>query len=238
MGKPSLPKKAPVFFFFTFTGIFLSLLLMVANAQGATKPQMLITWQAHGSYVPPSYHGKALPNWASQITASLLLLSGNLAANLQNQTIYWYADDTLIGGGQGMQTISFVPAGGAPNLVALKAELPDYPGGLLVHTIQIPIVQPKAVIEAGHPSEQFGNPAIVLQGTPYFFGISDPASLSFVWSVNGTAPATAINPQVLQLNLGSNIPSGSTFVTALTITDPQARISGTDSTNIIYVKQL
>ena len=203
-----------------------------------SQPQVLVTWQAPESYIPPGYHDKALPGWASPITASVTLISGGKPVDLRNHTIYWYTDDTLISGGQGIQAVSFVPAGGAPNLVALKVQIPNYPGGFIIHTIQIPVVQVKAVIEANHPSAQLQNSSLAIQGTPYFFAVTDPSSLSYSWSVNGTSPATAISPQTLDLNLGPMVPSGSTFATSLTIADPHAKISATDSINLTYSKPL
>jgi hypothetical protein len=231
------PKKIFVSLTLFGAAVFLVILPLV-SVHAASQPQMLITWQAHGSYVPPEYQGKALPNWMSQITASLIVISGGKSVNLQGQTIYWYANDTLIGGGQGMQAISFLPAGGAPNLVALKAELPDYVGGLLIHTVQIPIVQPKAVIEANHPAAQFGNSSLALRGTPYFFNVSDPSSLSYSWSVNGASPAAAIDPQTLILSVNPSTPQGSTFATTLSITDPNQKTGASDAVSLTYVKSL
>ena len=80
----------------------------IAHAQSAT-PQMVVTWQAYGSYVPPAYGGKALPNQESRLTASLELLSNGKLVDLSGQTIYWYLDDTLIDSGVGHQYIVFSP---------------------------------------------------------------------------------------------------------------------------------
>jgi hypothetical protein len=209
------------------------------NAQTANQPQILITWQAQGSYVPSGYHDKALPNWASPVTASVVLIADGRLVNLQNKTIYWYVNDQLIGGGQDIQSVSFVPPGGAPDLVALKVELPQYNNeGLLLHTVQIPVIQPKAVIEANHPTQQFGNNSLALQGTPYFFSITDPSSLSYAWSVNGVSPTAATDPQTLILNVNPSTSPGSVFATALSITDPNQRISASDAVSLTYIKQL
>ncbi len=212
-------------------------LFQTTHAQTAAQPQFWITWTAHESYVPPGYVGKALPNQASRITASLALISASgQQLNLNNQTIYWYLNDTLIGGGTGVQTISFTPFGGAPNFMTLKVELLSYNGNLLLHSIQIPLIQPKAVIEAQHVNGQFSTNLLTLVGTPYYFNVSDPSALSYQWSVNGQAPATAENPQILQINLDSGTPSGLSFAVALTITNPADSMSAADSTNLTYVK--
>lgn len=208
------------------------------NAQSAT-PQMVVTWQAYGSYIPPKYMGKALPNQESQLTASLTLLStGGKLIDLSGQTIYWYLNNTLIGGGVGKQYIVFPSIGTAPAFLTLKVELPNYNGNLLLHQIQIPLISPKAVIESPHPSGQLSGNPLILQGTPYFFYTSDPGALSYSWSVNGQSSAAAENPQTLQINLDPSTPSGSSLNVSLTITNPNDAMSGNDSTNVVYVKQL
>jgi hypothetical protein len=214
----------------------IALLFSETHAQTAAQPQFMMTWTAHGSYVPPGYAGKALPNQESKITASLALIANGQQLNLKNKTIYWYLNDTLIGGGVGIQNVSFAPFGGAPNFMTLKVELPNYNGNLLLHAIQIPLIQPKAIIETQHVNGKFSVNPLVLIGTPYYFNISDPSALSYQWLVDGQAPATAENPQILQINLNSGTQSGSTFTTSLTITNPTDSMSAADSANLMYVK--
>lgn len=210
---------------------------MAAHAQSIT-PQMVVTWQAYGSDVPPQYNDKALPNQESELTASLALVANGKLVDLSNQVIYWYLNETLIDSGVGKQYIVFNPFGSAPAFLVLRAELPNYNGATLLHDINIPLISPKAVIEAPHPGGQFfGNP-IVLQGTPYFFYTSDPGALSYSWSVNGQTSAAAENPQILQMNVDPTTPAGSSFSVGLTITDPNSSVSSNDLTNVIYMKQL
>jgi hypothetical protein len=222
----------------TIVGIFgmTSFTALKANAQ--TASQMVITWRAYGSYVPPAYTGKAIPNQESQLTATLTLVANGKSTNLSGQTIYWYLNDTLIGGGVGKNYIVFSPFGTAPAYLTLRAEIPNYNGTTLMHDIQIPLFSPKAVIEASHPSEQLANNPVTLQATPYFFYTSDPSSLSYVWSVNGQTPSAAENPETLQISIDPSTPSGSSFGTSLTITNPNDHVSADDSTNIVYVKSL
>lgn len=233
MPSSGILKKAAV----VFALLAAAVLFQKTHAQTAASPQFLMTWQARGSYVPPGYVGKALPNQESRITASLALVSpAGAQLNLQNKTIYWYLNDTLIGGGVGVQTISFSPFGGAPNFMTLKAELPNYNGNLLLHAIQIPLMQPKAVIEAQHVNGQFSANPLTLVGTPYYFNVSDPSALSYQWSVNGLAPTTAENPQTLQINLDASTPSGSAFAISLAVTNAADSMSAADSVNLTYIK--
>lgn len=209
------------------------------NAQTAA-PQMVITWRAYGSYAPPKYPDKVLPNQESQIAASLELLLNGKPVDISQQTIYWYLDDTLLASAVGKQYIIFSPFGTPPSYLTLEAELPNYSynGNSLIHQIQIPLISPRVVIEAPHPAGQFSGNPITLQGTPYFFYASDAGALSYVWSVNGQTSTVAENPQTLQMNINPATPSGSSFAVALTITNPYDSISSDDSTNVIYVKQL
>ena len=207
-----------------------------ANAQAA--PQMVVTWQAYGSYIPPAYQGKALPNQKSKLTASLELLANGKLVDLSTQTIYWYLNDALIASGVGKQYVIFSPLGTAPAFLALEAELPSYNGNILIHQVQIPLVSPEAVIDAPHPSGQFSENPATLQATPYFFYTADPGTLSYIWSVDGQTSASTENPQILQVDLDPSTPSGSSFDVSLSITDPNSSMSGNDSTNIIYIKQL
>jgi hypothetical protein len=225
----------PLFILVIFSAAFFSP-AQIASAQAT--PQMVVTWQAYGSYIPPSYHDKALPNQESKLTASLALFLGGKLIDLSQQTIYWYLNDVLIASGVGKQYIIFSPFGTAPAYLTLKAELPSYNGNILIHEVQIPLISPKAVIEAPHPSGQFSGNPIILTATPYFFYTADPGTLSYVWSVNSQTSAAAENPQTLQLNIDPATPSGSFFDVLLTITDPNSLMSGDDSTNIVYVKQL
>src|ERR1019366_8452705 len=128
-----------------FFTVFFLLPNVKANAQTASKPQLAVTWQASESYVPPGYPGKALPNQISKVSASLSLVVNGRQVDLSGQTIYWYQNGILIGGGQGIRSISFSTLGGAPTFITLRAELPSYQGAILIHDIQIPIIQPKAI---------------------------------------------------------------------------------------------
>jgi hypothetical protein len=120
--------------------------------------------------------------------------------------------------------------------MTLKVELPNYNGNLLLHAIQIPLMQPKAVIEAQHVNGQFSANPLTLAGTPYYFNIASPSALSYQWSVNGQSPATAENPQTLQISIDAAAPSGSAFAVSLNIANPANSMSAADSANLTYVK--
>jgi len=205
-----------------------------AQTTAQTSSQFLMTWRALNSYAPSSYAGKVLPNSESQIAAALAIISQGRQVNLAGQTIYWYLNNNLLGGGLGVQKIIFQPYGTAPNKLSLKVELPNYPGGMLIHEISMPVVQPQAVIEAPLPQNRIVMSPIVLQAIPYFFNASSVTPLSFSWSVNGQTVASAENPQTLQVSLPQSTPAGFAVGVVLTIRNSNDSVSATDNAALTY----
>ena len=210
-----------------------------AHAQTASSPIFLITWRTTGSYIPSFYIGKALPTYGSQITASLELISpqGKIL-NLSGQTIYWYANDVLVGGGVGIQSVTFPPIGDAPNTTNLRVTIPNYNGAYLVHAINIPMVLPDTVIYSPYPSGQFTQNPVAVQAIPYFFNIADPSGLSYTWSVNGQAGSNAENPETAQVTLPQGTPSGSGVAVSLSVENPNDSTIATANVNLTYESQL
>jgi hypothetical protein len=219
-----------LFLLFTF--------LKPVHAQQA-QPQFLFSWHAGNSYVPSSYKGKILPGTHSQITASFELVSGGSIVSVKNQSIYWYLDDTLIGGGVGVQQITFSPFGSAPEMETLRVELPKYAGGYLIHQTTIPIMNPSVVIDIPYPGGQFSETNATATALAYFFNIP-AADLSFLWSINGQSGlnTNAGSSDVAQINIPSGTPSGSTIALSLQAQNPQNGQSANASGNLIYQKQL
>ena len=185
-----------------------SLVIYQASAQTAFSPQFLVTWKTAGSYIPSFYQGKALPTYGSKITASVELVWQGKILNITNQTIYWYLNDNLVGGGVGVQQVSFPPTGDAPNSLTLKVVLPSYNGGYYSHAIQIPMVKPVAVIYAPFPGGQFSQNPITVKAYPYFFNTAAASDLAFTWTVNGQVGANAENPEQAQITLPAGTPAG------------------------------
>ena len=211
-----------------------------ARAQtAASSPTFLITWKTTGSYIPSFYAGKALPTYGSKITASLELISAQgKALNLSGQTIYWYANDNLIGGGVGVQQVTFPPLGDAPNNLNLRVTIPNYNGSYLIHAINIPMVKPETVIYAPYPNGQFSQNPISVMALPYFFNISDPSGLAYTWSVNGQNGSNAENPEAAQITLPSGTQSGTALDVSLSVKNPNDSTIATASANLTYESRL
>ncbi len=205
-----------------------------ASAQQA-RPQFLFTWHAENSYVPSFYKGKIIPGSQSQITAAFELVENGKIINVSGQPIYWYLDNTLIGGGTGIQQVTFSPFGRAPEVETLKVDLPNYSGGYLIHEIGIPVFNPSAVIETPYPDNQFSGQAVTTTALAYFFNTPEK-NLSFTWSVNGQSGSNTESPDVLQVNFPNQTPSGSTVAISLRIQN--TRQTANASKTLVYQKQL
>jgi len=214
---------------------------IAAHAQTATaaSPTFLVTWGTTGSYIPSFYIGKALPTYGSQITASLELISPQgKVLDLSGQTIYWYVNDVLVGGGTNVQSATFPPVGDAPNAIDLRITLPNYNGAYLVHAITIPMVLPQAVLYAPYPNGQFSQNPATVTALPYFFNTSSTSNLSYAWSVNGTNGSNAENPQQAEITLPQGTQSGTALAVSLSITNPNDSTTATADANLTYESQL
>lgn len=188
--------------------------------------KFLVTWQAK-SYVPPQYSGKILPTMGSRITVVFDVVSGGKIVDLSGQPISWYLGEQTLGSGRGMQSITFLAPDGSAGYIDLRIELQQDDQSklrisqLLIKTLQIPIVNPEAVIEAPYPGGIFGGYSPQVSGMPYFFSVSSPSALNYTWSVNGENPQNAENPSLLTVDLNQDAPLGSTISIGLTIQDPR-----------------
>lgn len=202
------------------------------------QPQLVVTWRTSGSYAPSDYQGKILPGYGARIIASLEAFSGGSILNLKSQTIYWYLNDVLLGGGVGVQTISFPPFGEPPTNMTLRVELPRYSSGYLLHEIQIPTVQPTAVIDAPYPRGNVSASPVTVNALPYFFNVTSASDLSYSWAVNDQTGGTAENPQVAQITIPAGAQSGATLAVSLTIKNTGDSTAATAYSNLTYVHQL
>ncbi|MBI4085751.1 MAG: hypothetical protein HY433_00680 [Candidatus Liptonbacteria bacterium] len=211
------------------TGIFLT----GARAQTAS-PQFMITWQSR-TYVPPGFEGKILPTANSLIMVSFELIDEGKPADMSAQTVYWYANNNFLKGGKGLRHIEFRAPDTAGGTIDLRAEVPNYKRGPQLKTIGIPIVSPKAVIEAPFPNNEFSASPIQLTGLPYFFNVRDISALNFDWRVNGVAPAGTENPDVLTVRLNQDAPSGSPLGITFAVRNKNNALEGASvNVNLIY----
>ena len=219
-------------------GIFFSFIVPRANAQTASPPQFLVTWKVFGSYIPSFYTGKTLPSFGSKITASFELVSNGTILNIKSQTVYWYLDQVLIGGGTGIQQITFSPVGTPPSSLDLTIQFPSYDGGYLTHQIEIPMVEPEAVIYSPYPNNNFSTNPLVVKALPFFFDTASSTELAYTWGVNNQTSSNSESPQGADIILPQGTPSGSTFAVSLTIENPFDSTIATADDNLTYNQQL
>ena len=180
-------------------------------------PKLLITWRAE-SYVPPWFAGKALPTANSGLTASVELMDSGRAVNVSGQKIYWYVNSEPIGSGVGLQRITFAAHGVAGNTLDLRAEIPSYQ--FVLKTVEIPTVDPEAVIEAPYANRGFSSLSPNFSGWPFFFNVKRASDLATSWLVNGASAQSAEDPGHLTVNLNQDAPPGANLNIALTISAP------------------
>lgn len=204
-------------------------------AHAASGNQLVITWHASRSYVPPGYDGKALPNQSSQITASVEAFSNGKRGDLSKSNVYWYLNDVLIGGGTGVRTNTFPLFGGASaSAQTLRVEVPDYPDGYLITTTPIPLANPMVVIGASYPNGQVSVNPFTVSALPYFFNIASPGQLGFSWSVNGQSATNAENPETLQVSMGPGTTAGTAFNISLAVTNALDSMSASNQATLVY----
>jgi hypothetical protein len=206
----------------------------LAHAQTAS-PQFLVTWHAIGSYVPSTYKGKALPVVGTRIMASVEFVSaqGKLL-NLSGQTIYWYLDTNYIGGGVGVQGITFSADQPPPATLDLEVKLPSYNGQVYTHDIDIPLVDPMVVIYAPYPNGQFSGTSLDVQALPYFFNTTSTDALSYAWSADGQPGTNTENPNDATIAIPQGTPSGTSLSLSVTVKNPLDSTVATANTNLTY----
>lgn len=235
MDKSRTPKIILIAVFLLLTSLFF--FIPPTHAQTASSPQFLVTWKSTASYVPSSYPGKALPSYGSKVTAAFELISNGKALDLSGQTIYWYLEDTLIGGGTGKQELTFPLFGTPPGSLTLKIELPSYNGQYLIHTEEIPYANPTAVIYAPYPRGSFSSNPVAVTALPYFFS-TPPTQLSYTWTVNGQAGANAENPQNAEVTLPQGTPPGTSITISLAIQNPVGATTANTQSTLTYNSKL
>ncbi|HUC02231.1 MAG TPA: hypothetical protein VMA75_05060 [Candidatus Paceibacterota bacterium] len=234
----------PITFSAVFAGIFIFLSALIfsphaAHAQTASSPQFLVTWQASGDHVPAFYQGKLLPSYESKVTASLELVSpsGKLI-NLQSQPIYWYVDQVAVGGGVGVQQVTFTPFGTPPSSLDLTVSLPQYSSGYLSDDLEIPFVDPVAIIDAPYPNQEFSTNPLTVTALPFFFAATSTSDLSFTWAVNGQTGGNAENPQVANISLPQGTAGGTSIDVSLSIENPVGSTVATADRSLTYQNEL
>jgi hypothetical protein len=215
--------------FVSFSALFTALLLLAPSHSHAADPQLLVTWKGT-SLAPYDFSGRLMPSANSLITASAQALLGNgTVANLTNEIIYWYANDQLIGGGKGVQTVTFQAPSIPGGLVTLRAQLPNFNDTFTAKTITIPIANPQAIIEVPFAGSAFSKSPVTLKAHAFYFSASGANNLVYAWTVNGVPPESSDDPEILNINIDPKTPSGVTIGVNLTVNNPDLLYEGTQT---------
>lgn len=224
-------KKKNLIIFFPVILLLAYYILHASKALAA--PSVLVTWSAPENLVPPGYEGKALPTAGSSITASVEVIDEGKIANISDKAIYWYVNGKFIEGGVGVKKVNI----GVPPLIftgsfELRVRILNYKREEVGKIIFIPVVFPKAVIEAPFPNREFTKTAIELKALPYFFKTTSHSRLKFEWKVNGKIPSEKEKPDTLIVNINPDAKSGSTLIISLSIKIPESTF-GAKSEDIV-----
>jgi hypothetical protein len=218
-------------FWLIIVGFFV-IIIMPIDAIGAEKPIVVLTWKTE-TYAPAWYTGKTLPTVNSSIRVFASILDGGKFKSVSGETTYWYLDDELLENGSGVQSITFNPIETGEHKIRLQ--LPNYPGGQIIKTINIPVVDVRVVPQAPWPEGIFSilNPTI--KANAFFFNTTKSADLVFNWTVNGQAPKNNANPDMLTINLDPKTIIGTKLEVSLSASNlvrPKEKAS--KSTGIIF----
>jgi hypothetical protein len=224
-----------IFLKISLIGLSLVLLTAVHIGAQAAGPQAFITWKTKG-YAPTNYAGKILPGSNSPILANVEVFSGGKVANLSNLTIYWYLNDRLLDRGVGLQASSFrTPQSINGGTITLRVEIPDYPGGGITASINIPLVTPSVVLWSPYPKDKFSSQSVQVRVLPYFFTVPDISFLTFAWNVNGKDVQTTENPQELQVNIAQGAAPGSSLDIKVSVSNPAGYFeSSSDEKSLLF----
>ena len=190
---------------------FMCILPQPTKTQGATsEPQLIISWQAK-NYTPAWYTGRALPVPGNQINATVDLVGANgHIVDLSKTQIYWYVDHQYAAGGIGLQNISLTTPNSIGATVAIEARLPNYQDVVVLKTVSVPVVPPKAVIDVPFPGSTISNQEGILYAWPFFFSIPSPDSLVYTWQVNNRTIKNTESPEFLRLTSQTGKPTTAT----------------------------
>ncbi len=198
-------------------GVFL-VMHRAAAQTAATEPRLFITWRAD-TYAPAYFSGKLMPTGNSVVNASVGLFDDGRFVDLSMRQIYWYLNGEFAAGGVGLQRIYFRTPSRPGDVVALRAQLPDYRGKVILKTISVPVVFPEAVIEAPAPIGKITGDSFLFFARPFFFNVKRFSDLVISWQINGQPPEFTTEPETLALDL-TKTSSGATVGVALDMATP------------------
>jgi len=191
----------------------MSYALCLNSAYAQASPQFLISWKAQ-NYVPDWYAGKILPTAGTQIEVNFELIDNGKLADLSNAKVRWYINDKLVkneNNGLGIKKINLITPNYFGQTVQVRIAIVNFlGGGLIDKMIDIPVVQPEAVINAPYAGNEIKTGGSIFEIFPFFFNTDNRENFSVQWSVLGQEPKSQKgDPFSLDLNIDPQMPIGS-----------------------------
>lgn len=170
------------------------------------EPQLIISWQV-ANYTPDWYQGRRLPTPGNIVTATVDLVDKNgRLVDLSKTQIYWYVNHAFVGGGLGLQDINTVVPDSVGGDMSIGARLPNYQDMVILKTVSLPVIRPKAVIDVAFPNGLIPSKTGILMAWPFFFSTTDPDSLVYTWKINDQEVKNSENPEFLKLSSRGDSP--------------------------------
>ncbi len=186
--------------------------LSFVSVRAQISPQFLVSWQTQ-SYAPGWYTGKIFPTQGSSVEISFELIDSGKIVDLSATKVRWYVNDKLVQNeqnGLGLKYLKTIVPNYAGQEMEIRITIVDYKGQVLNNTIRIPVVKPEVVIDAPYPGNKVSFGSNFFEAIPFFFNIKNLGNLSFEWTFNNKkSEQPAEDPQIFNLNISSQIASGS-----------------------------
>ena len=187
---------------------FLTLLLALTLLLGAgqvvsaqTSAQVLLTWKAD-SFVPATYTGKVLPNENSEVSVVLQLLVAGRPVPSDNLEIKWYVNNKIIPESANLSTLEISGSEFVASSYSVLAIVRTPAGELVNQRVEIPVSEPRLVIDMPYPDKIVGEKDVYLGAIPYFFDIQIPEEIRFSWEINDNL--VAIRAQSILFDIENN----------------------------------
>jgi hypothetical protein len=154
---------------FLKTIIIFVLFLSIKNIafMQTSSNEIIISWEAQ-NFVPNEFNGKKLATPGSNILIGFEFIKNNQIVDLSKNKVYWYINNELINNTVGIKQIKIIAPNQRGGSIDVRVELPEYN---VLKTIEIPIVNPKIVINAPFPKKEVYEKNFEVNLLPYFFNL-------------------------------------------------------------------
>ncbi len=181
--------------------IFTSVLFLAAPTFAQTaKPapvEIMLTWSATQSLVPPEYPGRILPSPTGTTLIAAQLLENQKLVLDPTITYQWYVHNTLTASGPGVTSLA-LHSEEYPGNIQIRVRIFNYKEYAPIEaSLYIPQGRPSVVITTPFPNNVVRLSGTLLEAFPYFFPAKNLEEVAFTWQVGEYTQATPRNTLLL-----------------------------------------